>query len=298
MPLFGPSDVEKLKAKRDVPGLIKALKYQKDLRFRPAAAGALGQIGDARAVKPLIAALKDRDMNVRRAAAGALGEIGAPAIGPLVAALGDRDGEAAAGALGEIGAPAVKPLIAALGSPDLSIGVRKTVAGALGQIGDARAVKPLIAALKDRDEDVRRAAAGALDRLAWSPDSTEAGAAYWAIRGEWGKCVQIGAPAIGPLIAALGDPDGEAAAGALGEIGAPAVKPLIAALESPDLSVRKTVAEELVALYRSGKLAPESRALVLAQRSIITEPVSREHSDGCYTASVYYVYGIGVKFPL
>ena len=29
MPLFGPPNVEKLKAKRDAPGLIKALVYQK-----------------------------------------------------------------------------------------------------------------------------------------------------------------------------------------------------------------------------------------------------------------------------
>ena len=76
MPLFGPPNVEKLKAKRDVKGLIKALGYQKDGHVRNAAAGVLGQIGDTRAVELLIAALKDRDSNVREAAAGALEALG------------------------------------------------------------------------------------------------------------------------------------------------------------------------------------------------------------------------------
>jgi hypothetical protein len=30
MPLFGPPDIEKLKAKRDVQGLIKALSYKQE----------------------------------------------------------------------------------------------------------------------------------------------------------------------------------------------------------------------------------------------------------------------------
>ncbi len=43
------------------------------------AAEALGKIGDARAVEPLIAALKDSDEDVRQAAAEARGRLGAPA---------------------------------------------------------------------------------------------------------------------------------------------------------------------------------------------------------------------------
>lgn len=50
MGIFGLSkpDVEKMKAKKDVKGLIKALKY-KDMVIRWDAAEALGRIGDARA---------------------------------------------------------------------------------------------------------------------------------------------------------------------------------------------------------------------------------------------------------
>jgi HEAT repeat protein len=51
------SKVEKMKAKRDVEGLIEALNDE-DFNVRAAAASALGEIGDKRAVKPLRDALK------------------------------------------------------------------------------------------------------------------------------------------------------------------------------------------------------------------------------------------------
>lgn len=79
MLLFGPPNVEKMKAKRDVKGLINALGYQKDFSVRMWAASGLGQIGDARAVAPLISALKDSDSGVRKRAADALVKIGAGA---------------------------------------------------------------------------------------------------------------------------------------------------------------------------------------------------------------------------
>jgi HEAT repeat protein len=141
MPPFGPPDVEKLKRKRDVPGLIKALGYQKE-DDREAAAEALVQIG-APAVKPLIDILNDNDRSVRWYAVRALGQIGDPAaVEPLIAASTDplvSVRSVAVGALVQIGAPAVKALIAALPS--------WAAAEALGRIGDTRAVEPLIAVL-------------------------------------------------------------------------------------------------------------------------------------------------------
>jgi len=81
-------------------------RLRKNRIVRQAAAEALGELGDARAVGPLIVALQDGDVEVRRAAAWALGEIGdARAVDPLIAALRDEDVEvcrAAARALGEI----------------------------------------------------------------------------------------------------------------------------------------------------------------------------------------------------
>jgi HEAT repeat protein len=302
MPLFGPPNVEKLGARRDIAGLAKALAYKKDWKVRTAAARALGDIG-APAVEPLIAALKDNGLSgVREAAAEALGKIGDPrAVEPLIAALKDGNSdvrkaaealgkigdpravepliaalihglsyyrEAAAEALVKIGAPAVEPLIAALKGS----GMRKA-AEALVKIG-APAVEPLIAALKDGDFDVRKAAAGALGEIGWKPDKGEAGALYLIARGKWDECVKIGAPAVEPLIAALKDGNSDvrkAAAEALGKIGwkpdkseagahyliaqgkwdecvkigAPAVEPLIAALKDGDSDVRNAAAGAL-----------------------------------------------------
>ena len=94
MGLFGPPNVEKLKGKRDLKGLIKALRYKRDGGVRSSAAEALGEIGDARAVEPLCAALRDKDVDVREAAAEALGKIGdARAAVPLRSALGDEDSD-------------------------------------------------------------------------------------------------------------------------------------------------------------------------------------------------------------
>ena len=105
--LFGPPNIEKLKAKRNVQGLIKALIYKKDATVRRDALEALGAIGDARAVEPLIAALKDSELYVRLGGAKALGEIGdARAVESLSAALQDSASDVrknAAAALGKIG---------------------------------------------------------------------------------------------------------------------------------------------------------------------------------------------------
>jgi HEAT repeat protein len=218
MPLFGPPNVEKLKARRDIAGLVKALAYKKDWNVRKAAAGALAKIGDARAVESLIAALKDEAYYVRQTAAEALGKIGwkpekSEAGALYLIARGKWD------QCVKIGAPAVEPLIAALKDGDLD--VRLGATAALAKIG-APAVEPLIAALKDGDLDVRLGATAAL--------------------------AKIGAPAVEPLIAALKDGDWnvrQAAAGALGEIGAPAVEPLIAALKDGDWWVRGAAAKAL-----------------------------------------------------
>jgi HEAT repeat protein len=58
---------------------------------------------------------------------------------------------------------AVEPLIQALQDDDESM--RRGAAESLGKLGDPRAVQPLIAALHDKDEFVRDAAAEALERI-------------------------------------------------------------------------------------------------------------------------------------
>jgi len=222
---------------RAVEPLVTALK-DKDKSVRKAAAEALGQIADPRALEPLIGTLQDRNAFVRRAAAGALGHLPDPrAVDALAAILNDTlDRDAAFSALVTIGAPCVPALVATL--KDDKFSVRTDAAKALGQIGDARAVEPLIATLRDSKEPVREAAAEALDRLGWSPDSGEAEAAYWVAKARWDKCV--GDAAVGRLIAVLEDrsdsfssrPVPWGAVKALGRIADPrAVEPLIAVLE-------------------------------------------------------------------
>ena len=115
---------------------LRQLKSTKrSTRYR--AAQKLSNKRDARAVEPLVVALKDEDKEVQKTAARALGWIGdARAVEPLVVALKDEDKE-----------------------------VQETAAMVLGEIGDARAVEPLVVALKDEDKSIRRNAANALERI-------------------------------------------------------------------------------------------------------------------------------------
>lgn len=120
----------------EVGDLIVDLK-DKDWVVRGIAVQSLGDIGDSRAIVPLIKALKDEHRFVREAAAVALGKIGdARAVDPLIAVLDDEDGY-----------------------------VRMSAAEALGEIGDPRAFDSLTEALKDDRSVVREAATTALDKI-------------------------------------------------------------------------------------------------------------------------------------
>jgi hypothetical protein len=104
--------------------------------------------------------------------------------------------------------------------------VRQAAVKALGQIDDAHTVDLIIAAIKDKGVPV----SGATDGL-----------------------VQIGAPAVEPLIAALKEKDSKvrhAAVKALGLIGDAqgAVEPLIAALNDENIMVRRAVIGALEAI--------------------------------------------------
>jgi len=75
-----------------VEQLINDLRHGENEMVRSSAAGELGHMKAAKAVSPLIAALKDTHPYVRHGAAWALGEIGADrAVGPLKEAMNDDD---------------------------------------------------------------------------------------------------------------------------------------------------------------------------------------------------------------
>ncbi len=286
MGLFGPPDVEKLKAKGDVPGLIKALGYGKDWKVRWAAVGALGKIGDARAVEPLIVVLNDEDRNVRWGVAEALGQIGDPrAVDSLMATLNDSSvSRAAARALVKIGAPAVEPLIAVFTGGTWE--VHWFAAEALGQIGDARAVEPLIAGLTG--QYVGEAVATSLGQIR-DPRAVEplvAALKYQTAsvrKGVIEALAKFGAAAVEPLITALRDQNKsvrKAAAETLGKIGDPrAVEPLIAAQEDQSPGVRKAAAEALgqgktPAAARNKNVAPAKTKRAVA---LVEEYVNKDH---------------------
>jgi HEAT repeat protein len=118
-----------------VEDLIRQLEHSK-WQAREAACQALGKLGEARAVEPLIARLYDQDTNVCWAAAEALGEMGHPAVDLLIERLSRA-----------------------------RVTERPAACGALGRLGDARAVAPLVARLSDADRELREAAAEALKPL-------------------------------------------------------------------------------------------------------------------------------------
>ena len=210
MPLFGAPDVEKLEARRDVAGLIKALGYEKDVYVQQAAAGALGRIGDSRAVEPLA--------NV------------VTIVAQLAAQLGPRPESYALYASNwDMRMVALSLLFGA-------------AAEALGRMGDPRAVDPLVATLMTPNDQIQDAAATALSQLGWQPDGSAAGVRVMVKRHEWDKCVAAGAPAVAPLVEALDDDEPtvrRGATAALVRIGAPAVDALVDALEDPRQTVRQ-----------------------------------------------------------
>lgn len=291
--LFGPPNVKKMKARRNVKGLIEALGYQKDDRIGHAAAEALVEIGDP-AVEPLIAALKNERDKVRQSAAKALGRIGDPrAVEPLIAALQDDHGhvrELSARALGSIGDPrAVEALIAVLQGKDYEY-VREAAAEALGKIGDARAIEPLLAALQVWG--LSETAAVALERLGWQPGRDEMAARYWLAKQDWEQCAALGTMAMHLCLALLEEsarlgafaqsmlnmdrysPPGagwgvigwmegekcvemrEAAVKVLVKIGAPTVPLLIDKLQSPSVWMKMTIAWALGELKDARAVAP------------------------------------------
>lgn len=143
---------------RAVAPLIQALDDDDDM-LRRRAAEALGKIGDSRAIAPLIAALQQTNL-VGVTAARALGQIGDPsAVGPLLAFLKEKspldEGHkyiiwAAQESLAGLGTGAVRPLLDEL--HDAHSPIRHLAAMILGEIGDVQAVEPLAAVLVDRKE--------------------------------------------------------------------------------------------------------------------------------------------------
>jgi len=206
----------KIDISKKVEILIKDLKDEDPL-YRERAAEILGEIGDVRAIEPLIEALKDWYDKAQEKAVKALVKIREPAVEYLIQALKDKD-----------------------------ISVRKSAVKALGLIGNSRAVEPLKEALKDEDSGFREEVEIALSKigdsqvvepLIQSPKDNDQAAKGFAI---------IGKLAVEHLIQALKDKDISVRTRAIKELGmigdSRAVEPLKEALKDKDWNVKENAA--------------------------------------------------------
>lgn len=118
---------------------------EEDVQLRVAVVKALGRARSPKALETLVEALSDVHKTVRREAAAALGKLADPrAVAPLMASLEHGTSERAIWALAEIGEPALEPLVHAL---ENAAHQRGWMARALGELGDTRAVPPLLRVL-------------------------------------------------------------------------------------------------------------------------------------------------------
>lgn len=244
----GPHHVERLKTRRDIAGLLRALRDRR-ADVRCAAAQALGEVAADEAAADLVAALGDESERVRQAAAAALAHSGDPSLAERLAPALESSDEfvqhAAARALqqhfqGEDAAVLIERL------RDPLPRVREAAAEALAQHMDASAAEALIATLADTTWSVGEAAASAL--------------------------LRIGAPAVAPLRAALDRPDPvlrRQAAYVLGQLSAqlaPGRRADIAAalaalLDDARPPVRAAVARALGRVRDAAALVPLATAL-------------------------------------
>lgn len=135
----------------DIEGAIYLLQTSEDEQLRQFVAYLLGQAGDPRAIEPLIDALQDTHVGVRGAAANALGVIGDDLAVPYLRPLLKHDNPQlvtwAAFALTRLGQDHFDHIVTALNHPQVE--VRRSAVLALQQLGDQRAIGPLIALQSD-----------------------------------------------------------------------------------------------------------------------------------------------------
>lgn len=170
--VFGPPNINKLKTKGNVQGLIRALNYKKDPTIRRDAAKALGETGDSIAVEPLIEiAVGSDSKELRIKAIDSLGK------------LADTR--------------AVEPLLALLSSTSSFVHVY--VENALKKIGNP-AVDVLIDTLSNKERSMRNQAARMLIAFSWKPGTDIEKASLWIARREFNRLKELDYHSIKPLL--------------------------------------------------------------------------------------------------
>lgn len=256
MGLFGPPDIQKLKASRDVKGLVRALGY-KDFKIREQAVIALSYLMAPAALPALVVTLEtDEILRVRQAAAKVLGSSqDARALDPLVRTLKHKN-------------------------PDL----RACAAEALGSLKNSGAIPALVEALADV-EPTRGNAAAALETLGWHPVKQDgAAAAFWVYKKDWEKCARCGAEAVPVLISASKVVDPNESLGAIRTLGlvgdARAVVSLVSALRIGTNDVNKAAAISLGRIAALPGTPPEAAGRIVTALTDLLS--SRENTSTFY----------------
>lgn len=259
MPLFGPPNVDKMKAKKDIKGLVKALGYEKDSSVIASASLALVELREL-AVEPLVEALANEDQELRQSAVRTLVRIGRPATEPLIMALRSfTTRRGALEALQNIGRPALTRAVGRLladveGADDQ---VRGEAIEALVEIGEP-AVEILISSLSNQGLNDRKVAVGMVIVTTGTSDAIP----YYQ-------------DLITQINEALREPGFNAraaAASALGKIGdRRAVEPLTAALLEEDQLLRWCAAGALFALGDTKALAALA---TLPERDLLVQGIT------------------------
>ncbi len=285
MPLFGPPNINKLKSRLDIKGLIKAVYYTKDAGIRDQAIEALGELGGRAATEPLLSLLEDEGCGCEALAVTALGKIkderAVPVIIDRIRERGAVSCSAELSALQDIGIPAVEPLLDVLrekaqdakqalllikvlersGDERAIAGIRDLVspkypsliihlADVLDRLGDKLSVPPLVSALKAAPGEPWSAhVLNVLKRMQWQPGDQEEEAAVLLAERNWERLAGVGEPAVDLLIPLLRKgPAAETlkAVETLGHIGDDrAVEPLSALLGSRRPEIATAVARAL-----------------------------------------------------
>lgn len=246
----------KLGDKRAVKSLVSALKSQYKYKRRDAVS-ALLEIGvaDESVIESLLQVIENEDYeDARSEAAEALGKMGGENEADRVIQIFDKPlkehfsrnvRDALFKTLALIGKPAVKSLLKVLNKND--VWYMRSAADILGEIGDKRAVEPLVHAMSH----IGNPAAIALDKLGWKPEDVFMKVIYFLAKESLDEIEDMGESAVDPLCQVLNDNNSESeicclAAKALRKVtNARALESFLPALKSYYNPIRFEAAEAL-----------------------------------------------------
>lgn len=230
----------------------------------------IARLKDAGDVPSLIRLLGDADSTVQWHAAEALGTMGGKAAPDLIDALRSPAIPVRLGgieALGMIRDPRGVPPLLALLDHDRSTEVRWASILALGEIGSADAINPVVQRLRDPDRYLRYGAALALERMGWRPENEADRVFLMIARQDWESVRKSGTAATPYLMEVFRDRDPatrKAIVSVLAEIGdRHAHAACQTALKDPDRAVRW---KAVLASMNCG-LAPHDLPLMVAARA-------------------------------